>query len=103
MGKRKELRLEEKVSLVEKCLSGQLRMREAARRTGGGALNHGELDQPVPLRRGAALAESGNRSKRRYNEDVKRRVVENICPARAAAWPLWKSISFSPGSWYWTG
>ena len=52
MGKRKELRLEEKVSLVEKCLSGQLRMREAARRTGGGALNHGELDQPVPLRRG---------------------------------------------------
>ena len=32
MGKRKELRLEEKVSLVEECLAGRLRMREAARR-----------------------------------------------------------------------
>ena len=47
MGKRKELSLDEKVSLVEECLTGRLRMREAARR--GGALNHGELDQPVPL------------------------------------------------------
>ena len=37
MGKRKELGLDEKVSLVEECLTGRLRMREAA--------------QPVPLRR----------------------------------------------------
>lgn len=49
MGKRKELSLDEKVSLVEECLTGRLRMREAARRAGVGRLNHGELDQPVPL------------------------------------------------------
>lgn len=36
MGKRKELRLEEKASLVEECLSGRLRMRETARRAGVG-------------------------------------------------------------------
>ena len=45
MGKRKELRLEEKVSLVEEYLAGRLRMREAARR----APHYGELDQPVSL------------------------------------------------------
>lgn len=50
MGKRKELGLEEKVSLVEECLSGRLRMREAARRAGVGHLTMEELDQPVPLR-----------------------------------------------------
>ena len=36
MGKRKELSLDEKVSLVEECLTGRLRMREAARRAGVG-------------------------------------------------------------------
>lgn len=30
MGRRKEVALEEKVSLVEECLTGRLRMREAA-------------------------------------------------------------------------
>ena len=47
MGKRKELRLEEKVSLVEECLAGRLRMREASGRSG--AHHYGELDQPVSL------------------------------------------------------
>ncbi len=36
MGKRKELVVEEKVSLVEEYLAGRLRMREAARRAGVG-------------------------------------------------------------------
>ena len=76
MGKRKELGLDEKVSLVEECLTG------AAADAGSGTagwcrtLNHGELDQPVPLRRISALEENGNQSKRRYDEDFKRKVVK---------------------------
>ena len=36
MGKQKELRLKEKVSLVEECLAGRLRIREARWPSGGG-------------------------------------------------------------------
>ena len=76
MGKRKELGLEEKVSLVEECLSGRLRMREAARRAGVG---HSTMESWISRYRSegiSALEEKGNQSKRRYDEDFKRKVVE---------------------------
>ena len=66
MGKRKELRLEEKVSLVEECLAGRLRMREAARRAGVG---HTTMESWISRYRSegiSALEENGNRSKRKY-------------------------------------
>ena len=103
MGKRKELGLDEKVSLVEECLTGRLRMREAARRAGVG---HSTMESWISRYRSegiSALEENGNQSKRRYDEDFKRKVVKHTCPGRAAAWPLRKSIIFARGTWYWTG
>ena len=76
MGKRKELGLDEKVSLVEECLTGRLRMREAARRAGVG---HSTMESWISRYRSegiSALEENGNQSKRRYDEDFKRKVVK---------------------------
>ena len=76
MGKRKELSLDEKVSLVEECLTGRLRMREAARRAGVG---HSTMESWISRYRSegiSALEENGNQSKRRYDEDFKRKVVK---------------------------
>ena len=103
MGKRKELRLEEKVSLVEECLAGRLRMREAARRAGVG---HTTMESWISRYRSegiSALEENGNRSKRKYSEDFKRQVAGSTCPVRAVLWPSRKSIICAPGIWYWTG
>ena len=61
MGKRKELGIAEKVSLVEEYLSGRLRMREAARRAGVG---HSTMESWVSRYRAeglSSLAENGNR------------------------------------------
>ena len=102
MGKRKELRLEEKVSLVEECLAGRLRMREAARRAGVG---HTTMESWISRYRSegiSALEETGNRSKRKYSEDFKRQVAEEYL-VRAVPWPSRKSIICAPGIWYWTG
>ena len=71
MGIRKELDLAEKISLVEEYLAGRLRMREAARRAGVG---HSTMESWVSRYRSegiSALEENGNRSKRRYSEEVK--------------------------------
>ena len=72
MGKRKELSLDEKVSLVEECLTRRLRMREAAQRAGVG---HSTMERWISRYRSegiSALEENGNQSKRRYDEDFKR-------------------------------
>ena len=76
MGRRKELDLVEKISLVEEYLAGRLRMREAARRAGVG---HSTMESWISRYRSegiSALEENGNRFKRRYSEEVKRKAVE---------------------------
>ena len=76
MGKRKELSLDEKVSLVEECLTGRLRMREAARRAGVGDSTMESWISRYRSEGISALEENGNQSKRRYDEDFKRKVVK---------------------------
>ena len=103
MGRRKDVSLEEKVSLVEEYLAGRLRLREAARRAGVG---HTTMEIWISRYRSegiSALEENGNQCKRRYSEDFKRQAVEGTCLAKAAPWPSRKSIICAPGIWYWTG
>ena len=70
MGKRVEMPLEKKEALIPECLSGRLRMREAARRAGVG---HSTMHVWISRYRSegrAALEEDGNQSKRSYSPEV---------------------------------
>lgn len=103
MRKRKELASEEKVSLVEEYLAGRLRMREAAREA---RLGHSTMENWISRYRSegaSGLRENGNQAKCQYSWGVKRRVVGNICRARAVLCPLRKSINCARKIGYWTG
>ena len=76
MGKRKELGLDEKVSLVDGMPYGAARMREAARRAGVGHSTMESWISRYPLRRDLGVRGEWNQSKRRYDEDFKRKVVK---------------------------
>lgn len=98
MGKRKELGLEEKVSLVEECLTGRLRMREAARRAGVG---HSTMESWISRYRSegiSALEENGNQSKRRYDEDFKRKVVEAYVSGQGSSMAIAEKYQLRSGN-----
>ena len=98
MGKRKELRLEEKVSLVEECLAGRLRMREAARRAGVG---HTTMESWISRYRSegiSALEENGNRSKRKYSEDFKRQVAEEYLSGQGSSMAIAEKYHLRSGN-----
>jgi len=98
MGKRKELGLEEKVSLVEECLSGRLRMREAARRAGVG---HSTMESWISRYRSegaSALEENGNQCKRRYSEDFKRQAVEEYLSGQGSSMAIAEKYHLRSGN-----
>lgn len=98
MGKRKELRLEEKVSLVEEYLAGRLRMREAARRAGVG---HTTMESWISRYRSegiSALEENGNRSKRKYSEDFKRQVAEEYLSGQGSSMAIAEKYHLRSGN-----
>lgn len=98
MGKRKELGIAEKVSLVEEYLSGRLRMREAARRAGVG---HSTMESWVSRYRAeglSALAENGNRAKRQYSEEVKRKAVEEYLSGQGSSMAIAEKYQLRSGN-----
>ena len=98
MGKRKELSLDEKVSLVEECLTGRLRMREAARRAGVG---HSTMESWISRYRSegiSALEENGNQSKRRYDEDFKRKVVKAYMSGQGSSMAIAEKYQLRSGN-----
>ena len=98
MGKRKEVAFEEKVTLVEEYLAGRLRMREAARRAGVG---HSTMESWISRYRseGAlALAENGNRCKRRYSEAFKRRVAEEYLSGQGSSMAIAEKYQLRSGN-----
>ena len=98
MGKRKELRLEEKFSLVEEYLSGRLRMREAARRAGVG---HSTMESWISRYRSegiSALAENGNCCKRRYSEEVKHKAVEEYLSGQGSSMAIAEKYQLRSGN-----
>lgn len=98
MGKRKELGIAEKVSLVEEYLSGRLRMREAARRAGVG---HSTMESWVSRYRAeglSALAENGNRAKRQYSEEVKRKAVEEYLSSQGSSMAIAEKYQLRSGN-----
>ena len=98
MGKRKELRVEEKVSLVEEYLAGRLRMREAARRAGVG---HSTMENWISRYRSegvSGLRENGNRAKRRYSEEVKRKAVEEYLSGHGSSMAIAEKYHLRSGN-----
>ena len=71
--------------MVEEYLSGRLQIWEAARRAGVG---HSTMESWVRRYRAeglSALAENGNRAKRQYSEEVKRKAVEEYLSGRGSS------------------
>lgn len=98
MGKRKELGIAEKVSLVEEYLSGRMRMREAARRAGVG---HSTMESWVSRYRAeglSALAENGNCAKRQYSEEVKRKAVEEYLSGQGSSMAIAEKYQLRSGN-----
>lgn len=98
MGKRKELGIAEKVSLVEEYLSGGLRMREAARRAGVG---HSTMESWVSRYRAeglSALAENGNRAKRQYSEEVKSKAVKEYLSGQGSSMAIAEKYQLRSGN-----
>ena len=76
MGKRIEMETAEKEHLIQECLAGRMRMREAARRAGVG---HSTMHTWISRYRAegvSALSENGNAQRRTYSEEIRRKAVE---------------------------
>lgn len=98
MGKRKELGMEEKAKLVKEYLAGRLGMREAARRVGVG---HSTMESWISRYRSegiSALEENGNRSKRRYSEEVKRKAVEEYLSGQGSSMAIAEKYQLRSGN-----
>ena len=82
MGKRIEMDLTEKEKLIQKCLAGRIRMREAARRAGVG---HSTMHTWISRYRAegvSALSENGNAQRRRYSEEIRQKAVKEYLSGR---------------------
>ena len=85
MGKRIEMDLEEKEYLIQECLAGRMRMREAARRAGVG---HSTMHTWISRYRAegvSALSENGNAQRRRYSEEIRQKAVEEYLSGQGSA------------------
>ncbi|MCI8525440.1 MAG: hypothetical protein HFF17_05865 [Oscillospiraceae bacterium] len=76
MGKRIEMEATEKEYLIQVCLAGRIRMREAARCSGAG---HSTMHTWISRYRAegiSALCENGNAQRRTYSEETRQKAVE---------------------------
>ena len=98
MGKRIEIPAEEKERLILECLSGRLRMREAARRAGVG---HSTMHFWISRYRSegrAALEEDGNQSKRSYSPEVRQKAVEEYLSGRGSSMAIAEKYKLRSGN-----
>lgn len=98
MGKRLEIPVEEKETLILECLSGRLRMREAARRAGvGHSTMHFWISRYRTEGR-AALAEDGNQSKRSYSAEVRQKAVEEYLSGQGSSMAIAEKYKLRSGN-----
>ena len=98
MGRRIEMRAEEKEVLILECLAGRLRMREAARRAGVG---HSTMHFWISRYRSegrAALAEDGNQSKRSYSAEVRQKAVEEYLSGQGSSMAIAEKYKLRSGN-----
>ena len=98
MGKRIEMDLEEKEKLIQECLAGRIRMREAARRAGVG---HSTMHTWISWYRAegvSALSENGNAQRRRYSEEVWQKAVEEYLSGQGSSMAIAEKYKLRSGN-----
>ena len=98
MGKRIEMDLAEKEKLIQECLAGRMRMREAARRAGVG---HSTMHTWISRYRAegvSALSENGNVQRRRYSEEIRQKAVEEYLSGQGSAMAIAEKYKLRSGN-----
>ena len=98
MGKRIEMDLAEKEYLIQECLAGRMRMREAARRAGVG---HSTMHNWISRYRAegaSALSENGNAQKRTYSEELRQKVVEEYLSGQGSSMAIAEKYKLRSGN-----
>lgn len=84
MGKRKEIDPKYKVWLVEECLAGRMRGREAARRAGVGSTTMQRWISLYQAEGAEGLSRNGNKRKQKYSGEIKQRAVEDYLSGKGS-------------------
>lgn len=98
MGKGIEIEATEKEYLIQECLAGRLRMREAARRAGVG---HSTMHTWISRYRSegaSALSENGNAQKRTYSEEIRRKAVEEYLSGQGSSMAIAEKYKLRSGN-----
>ena len=98
MGKRIEMALAEKEHLIQECLAGRMRMREAARRAGVG---HSTMHNWISRYRAegaSALSENGNAQKRTYSEELRQKVVKEYLSGQGSSMAIAEKYKLRSGN-----
>ena len=98
MGKRIELDGKEKEYLIQECLAGRMRMREAARRAGVG---HSTMHTWISRYRAegaSALCENGNAQRRTYSEEIRQKAVEEYLSGQGSSMAIAEKYKLRSGN-----
>lgn len=98
MGKRIEIDLEEKVLLVEEYIAGRIRGREAARRAGVGSSTMQSWISRYRAEGIEGLRLDGNQDKRKYDKQVKRKVVEEYRSGKGSSLSIVQKYKLRSGN-----
>lgn len=98
MGKRIEMDLAEKEKLIQECLAGRMRMREAARRAGVGHCTMHTWISRYRAEGVSALSENGNAQRRRYSEEIRQKAVEEYLSGQGSAMAIAEKYKLRSGN-----
>ena len=98
MGKRIEIDLEEKEKLIQECLAGRMRMREAARRAGVGYSTMHTWISRYRAEGTSALSENGNAQRRTYREEIRKKAVEEYLSGQGSAMAIAEKYKLRSGN-----
>ena len=98
MGKRIEMEAAEKEYLIQECLAGRMRMREAARRA---RVGHSTMHTWISRYRAegvSALSENGNAQRRTYSEEIRQKAVEEYLSGLGSAMAIAEKYKLRSGN-----
>lgn len=98
MGKRIEMDLEEKVFLVEEYIAGRMKGREAARRAGVGSSTMQSWISRYRAEGIEGLWQDGNRDKRSYDRQTRRKVVEEYLSGKGSSLTIAEKYKLRSGN-----
>ena len=98
MGKRIEMEAAEKEYLIQECLAGRMRMREAARRAGVGRSTMHTWISRYRAEGASALCENGNAQRRTYSEEIRQKAVEEYLSGLGSAMAIAEKYKLRSGN-----